>query len=179
MLAFNVAELIQSTTGATRDIEIEELRPDLGTELTLCEPICGRARFHRTQRGILVQCEASTTAELECSRCLQPFPRDLKIRFTEDFWAAEIPGAVDDEEEDADAFHVNEHHDVDLTEPMRQYFTLEMPLAPLCRRECPGLCPNCGAPLEGHQCPFADSSSSSPFAALADLYRKPNERDSA
>ena len=178
MLAHNVADLIQAPFGTTRDVEIDERRADLGPELILTEPIHGRARLHRTQGRILVQCEVQTTAELECSRCLLAFKRELRVHFTEQFQSVDIPGA-EDVEDDVETFRIDEHHVMDLTEPMRQYFTIELPLAPLCRPDCPGLCPVCGEPLEGHACTVGESGGSNPFAALADLYGQSNTRDSA
>lgn len=178
MLDFSVAELIQAPFGTTRDIQIDEHPPDLGPALVLTEPIQGHARIHRTQGGVLVECEAATTAELECSRCLQPFALGLRIRFTEQFQSEDISGAADEEEDD-DPFQVDEHHVIDLTEPLRQYFTIELPLAPICQPDCPGLCPACGAPLEGHECPLSESGPTNPFAALADLAREPRDHNSA
>ena len=179
MLDFSVAELIQAPFGTTRDVQIDDQPPDLGPELILTEPIRGRARIHRTQGGVVVQCEATTTAELECSRCLQTFTRPLSARFTEQFHSDDIPGAEEDEEEGDEPFRVDEHHVIDLTEPLRQYFTIELPLAPVCRPDCPGLCPACGAPLESHECPLGASETLNPFAALAQLAREADEPDQA
>jgi uncharacterized protein len=66
-----------------------------------------------------------------------------------------------------------------MTEPLRQYFTIELPLAPVCRPDCAGLCPACGAPLEGHDCPLRDSGPLNPFAALAQLQRETDQADRA
>lgn len=170
-LAFNVADLLQAPAGTTRDVGLEEAPSDLGPELMLAAPIRGRARFHRTQRGVLAQCEAETTVILECSRCLQLFERGLRTEFTEQFRSSDLPGAEDDEA-GQEAFSLDEHHVLDLTEPLRQFFTIELPLAPICRADCPGLCPDCGEPLgEAHTCAAGDSTASNPFAALRELYR--------
>ena len=165
MLAFNVAELLTSPVGTTLDLTIEDPRPDLGPELILAAPISGQIRLHQTQLGVLAQGQASTSVQLECARCLEPDIQGLQIKFVEEFRVA-APG----EEIEADAFAIDEHHVIDLAEPLRQYFSLALPLAPLCREDCAGLCPDCGEPLtDDHQCALADAQLGGPFAALARL----------
>jgi uncharacterized protein len=41
---------------------------------------------------------------------------------------------------------------IDLREPIEQYWLMALPMAPLCRPDCPGLCPVCGKRAEGHTC---------------------------
>lgn len=175
MLAFNVADLIQAPFGTTRDLQIDESRADLGPELILTAPIHGTARLHRAQGAVLIQCEATTTVALECSRCLETFTRDLRVHFTEQFRSPDFPGAEQEDQAGEEFFRLDEHHVLELTEPMRQYFTIELPLALVCRPDCKGLCPACGAPLEGHECPRGEGPELNPFAVLADLI-EPDER---
>lgn len=164
MLAHNIADLVQAPSGTTLDLSLDESRPDLTPEVELAAPINGRVRLHRTQIGILAQCQISTAVRLNCSRCLEPMVQPLQTRFEEEF-------LVDASGPDlgTDTFRLDEHHILDLTEAIRQYLTLAAPLAPLCRADCAGLCPDCGALLaNGHECPI-DDVPSGPFAALAKL----------
>lgn len=164
MLAHNIADLIQSSAGTTLDLSIDDSRADVSPEIELAEPVVGTARLHRTQSGVIVQVQAKTAVRLECSRCLEPIVQPLQIKFVEEF-LIEAPGV----EIDPDAFQVDEHHVLDLREALRQYLTLAVPLAPLCRPDCAGLCANCGAPLvDGHECVRADFPTG-PFAALSKL----------
>lgn len=174
MLVHNITDLINSAPGTTRLVEIDEQEPDLGPDLVSLAPILGRARLHRTQRGVVVQCEVETELQLTCSRCLEPFAQPVSVRFDEEFRTPAEYSEVS-ESEDEPGFEIDEHHNVDLADPVRQYLTMDLPLAPLCRSDCPGLCPICGAPLAGHVCTAGDTatSASNPFAALADLL---NER---
>jgi uncharacterized protein len=54
--------------------------------------------------------------------------------------------------EEASTFTIDEHHILDLTEAIRQYALLAVPMKPLCRKECAGLCPNCGKNLNQGPC---------------------------
>ena len=165
MLIHDVVGLILSSPGTTQSLVIDDWPGDLGPDLVLATPVRGQARLHRTQRGIVVQCKLATSVVLECSRCLEPFNLALQIQFSEEFRTNEDPAI----ELEPDEFRIDEHHTLDLREAARQCFTVELPLAPLCRPECRGLCPNCGALMEGHVCPPELTRPTGPFAALANL----------
>ena len=49
-------------------------------------------------------------------------------------------------------FTIDEHHILDLTEAVRQYALLALPMKPLCRQDCAGLCPTCGHNLNQGGC---------------------------
>jgi len=170
MLAVNVATLLKSAPGTTRDLEIDDPRPVLGEDLTLVGPVTGTARLTRTQQGVLARCTLQATVEMECSRCLGPAPIQIEISPTELFRPSVnvltgTPLAPGDDE----ALQIDERHMLDLSEMARQYFLLMLPLQPVCRPECPGLCPACGADLNLSDCSCPTETPSGPFAALARL----------
>ena len=49
--------------------------------------------------------------------------------------------------EEPEAFRLSDHHELDLEPLAREAVQLAAPIAPLCRRDCPGLCPECGVDL--------------------------------
>ena len=49
-------------------------------------------------------------------------------------------------------FTIDEHHILDLTEAVCQYALLAIPMKPLCREDCAGLCPKCGHDLNQGSC---------------------------
>jgi uncharacterized protein len=53
---------------------------------------------------------------------------------------------------DPDEPRVNANHEVDLTESIRQDIVVQLPLQPLCRPDCPGLCSECGRELQFGAC---------------------------
>ena len=66
-----------------------------------------------------------------------------------------VSGApVELQEGDEDVYRISPNHIIDLSEPAREYWTLALPMAPLCRDDCPGLCPLCGEELSdaNHAC---------------------------
>lgn len=91
---------------------------------------------------------------LECSRCLEPF--DVPSALTVDLLY--LPHRANSGETEAEiteddlstAFYRDEQ--IDLAQMVREQFQLALPMKPLCREDCRGLCPVCGANLNEHRC---------------------------
>ncbi|MBL7716177.1 MAG: DUF177 domain-containing protein [Bdellovibrionales bacterium] len=58
---------------------------------------------------------------------------------------------------------------MDLTQTLSEQVQLEIPLAPLCKEDCKGMCANCGADLNTGRCACAKIAKNSPFSALKNL----------
>lgn len=85
----------------------------------------------------------------ECRRCLASVGGELECRVRELYRPrGRAPDAGDDE---ADTYALAGDQ-LDLLPLVRDALLLELPLAPLCRRECAGLCPSCGADLSSGPC---------------------------
>jgi len=149
-LVWNVAGLLADDAGADRVITVDDVRIDLGDDLELAEPIAGRIRLLRTNRGILATAALTTTLALECSRCLREIAFPVDVRIEEEYLPAldlstGRPLPVDDE---PDVARLTDHHEIDLETPVREAIQLAEPFAPLCRPDCPGLCIVCGERLD-------------------------------
>jgi uncharacterized protein len=156
-MQFHVAGLLKAQRGSTRNLRIDE---EPGFELQgarLLGHVSGVVVLMRTQQGILVQAELRVGAEVPCARCLTPAPTDLKVTFAEEYrptidvftghhlWP-------EPEEFLSDDLMINEQHVLDLDEAARQEFQVAIPLKPLCREQCPGLCSSCGQDLNQGRC---------------------------
>jgi uncharacterized protein len=64
---------------------------------------------------------------------------------------------------------IDEHHLLDLSEAIRQNALLAVPMKPLCREDCSGLCQQCGKDLNKGQCDCNKSEIDPRWAKLADL----------
>jgi uncharacterized protein len=149
-LAWNVAGLLGDESGAERVFDVADARIDLGDELRLAEPIAGRVRLVRTNRGILATADMRTALDLECSRCLREVILPVDIRFQEEYLpsldlATGRPLPIEDE---PDVGRLTDHHEIDLEPSVRDAILLAEPIAPLCRPDCPGLCVVCGLRLD-------------------------------
>jgi uncharacterized protein len=151
-LLFNVVTLLQEPVGSTREYEIDDSVPLDGT----AQDVRGHVRFDRTPRGILVRARLRGVASGECSRCLRATSALVDLTIEEEFIPTiDIATGVRVEAPDGepDLYRINTHHELDLREPIAQYWAMALPMAPLCRADCRGLCASCGAELEAdHVC---------------------------
>jgi DUF177 domain-containing protein len=110
----------------------------------------------RDDRRFRLVGQVRTTLELTCGRCLEPFQLPIDARFdlrylprTENAGEGEIE--IEEEEDDlATAYYADDM--IDLGQLMAEQFHLGLPMKPLCRDECRGLCPQCGMNLNTGSC---------------------------
>jgi Predicted metal-binding, possibly nucleic acid-binding protein len=159
-LRWNIVGLLSDDPGADRVYEIRDAAIDLGEDLRLSQPIAGRVRLLRTNRGILAHADLRTALHLECSRCLREIDFPVDVRFQEEYLpaldlATGRPLSTDDE---PDIARLTDHHELDLETPVREAILLAEPFAPLCQPDCPGLCIVCGLRLDegSHEHPGDD-----------------------
>jgi uncharacterized protein len=109
---------------------------------------------------------------LQCGRCLDPYPLALEQEL-DLFYLAHHPGQAEEEVEvelsDRDVVVAYYEGDrLDLGDVIREQLFLAAPLSRLCREDCRGLCPTCGAVRNQTECgcPPVVEASLSPFAVL-------------
>jgi uncharacterized protein len=145
----------------------EEIPPDHpmwnGTELVLSEPVRVDLHARSVGEGIFVRGTLRAKIKVPCRRCLAAAEREVDE--TVDFLFQEL------EEGDEDA--VGEVYplppkaaEVDLSEAVREQLLLRVPQYVLCREECRGLCPRCGADLNEASCDCGPEEEPSPWDAL-------------
>jgi uncharacterized protein len=100
-------------------------------------------RFEAVSEGVLVTGSAVAPLTGECARCLDPVASTTEVSFQELYLYPS--GAVDEEADDEERFLDGDL--LDLEPAFRDAVVLALPLSPLCREDCPGLCPECGAHL--------------------------------
>jgi uncharacterized protein len=189
MVSFNVSQLLLMPAGTVREYDFSEPLPDPDHELHLRGPISGHARLTRTSEGILAHSDYHAAVVLECGRCLEETVADVDGDLDEEFLPitdvrtglpVHLPSGLDDDQP-----FINEHHEIDLNEILRQNILTNLPLQPLCEEACPGLCPDCGERLGPAHRAHADvqdqdeqqvaANPASPFARLAVLLHDDEE----
>ena len=158
-LVVNVADLLHRR-GARRHERL--IAPSLsglavvGTVVPANEPVDVDVDLESVCDGILATGSVTARWRSECRRCLA----DVADRAHGDFQELFEPHAREGETYPL-------HHDhVDLEPLARETLLLELPLAPLCRQECRGLCPTCGADLNQGACRCAPPSRDPRWEAL-------------
>lgn len=169
-LKFNVAQLLREEVGGRRNYTFAEDALPLDDETTLGQ-LDGKVRFTRTATGVLADVDGRGMVELPCIRCLTPSQQQIDLHFQDEFHSrievnTGVPLPKPDEE---DPFYIDESHLVDLGEALREYALLEMPMQPLCRADCKGLCSTCGADRNLGECGCSSDDADDRFAVLKRL----------
>ena len=167
----NVATLLKEPVGATRDYDIREL-----AEEGDASPVTGRVGLTHSARGVLVRTDLVHRIDTVCSRCVKPIDCDVTVKIDEEFLPSiDInSGLPVKAPRDCSSFLIDANHILDLGEAVRQYTMLALPMKPLCRPDCAGYCPNCGADLNQGKCECSEKTIDPRWAKLMALKRKPS-----
>ncbi len=124
----------------------------------------GIVNIGRTPQGLILQADFSAVTTLECVRCLTEFDCELNWSFT-DLYAFDKRSITDSE------LILPEDGHIELTELIRECALLEIPISPICKPDCLGLCAECGQNLNEKDCGHGPDENDSPFAKLKDLLK--------
>jgi len=136
-----------------------------GTEVAFPRPVQGEIRFTREGETVWVEGAVETVVTLVCGRCLRPFPHRLTGIFREGFRRGAGPPR-----QGADLILDLAGPELDVTEVVRQHLLMALPMAPLCRPECRGLCPLCGADRNERACACTPEEGDPRLAVLRDFH---------
>lgn len=119
---------------------------------------------------------ATATLELECGRCVEAFEMPVVAPF--ELRYVPQPEPSDDEKEIMEddlttAFY--SEGSLDVIELLREQFQLALPMKPLCREACRGLCPQCGANLNRTTCDCKPAWDDPRLAPLKGLLNREKE----
>ena len=134
-------------------LDLPDLEDSAGQPVTdVTARVRGEAR--RGSRGVDLSARIEATARMRCSRCLGAVHEDIAT----DFLLILVPGSIEpaadrDEVKDADValFHA-EDGKASVREIATEQIHLNLPLKPICRDDCQGLCPACGADRNVTEC---------------------------
>jgi uncharacterized protein len=160
-LRINVGFLVKAEVGYTRTIEFDVPEMVMAADLTILD-LRGAARFGRTPQGLVAEVSLSGRTQTECARCLEEFELPVATEFTELY-------AFDERSVTESQLLVPANHQIDLAPIGREYLLLDLPITPLCRAGCKGLCPVCGSNRNNEQCGHQQDPINPQFAALKDL----------
>jgi uncharacterized protein len=160
----NVGFIIHEEVGYSHDFEFEFQSIRIGDDLELFA-VKGTVNVGRTPQGLLFTGTFGADTVLECVRCLRPFEQELRWTWSELY-------AFTSKSVSESGLILPEDAQVDLEPLIREYALLEIPIKPICRPDCLGLCPVCGEDLNVRDCGHRRGTGASPFAALRDFLSK-------
>jgi uncharacterized metal-binding protein YceD (DUF177 family) len=140
--------------GVEVDFPLERSGPDPGPD----EPFLVRTallsgRVLPWKGGLAFRGRLSGQIELECARCLTSYGLHVEREFDLFYAFAPVKGKEVKIPDDAlDYAFLHEGDGIDLEQVAMEQIYLELPMKPLCRTSCRGLCARCGADLNLGEC---------------------------
>jgi uncharacterized protein len=142
--------------------------------LGLDSPLSVHISISRAGSKYVLEGSLSGRLKLRCDRCLEPFNNDLNSDFS--LFLSLPPtdtekGELELVEEDMSLdFIIGD--EIDLDEVVREQIYFSLPMKSLCRKDCSGLCPLCGANLNMEECKCRKEKGHPGFSELKNLKLK-------
>ncbi len=155
-MQYNAAGLLKDSVGARRNFAFEN--EEIRTPGENFREVAGVVQLLRTDKGVLAQAEVHGLASDQCSRCLGHAKVEVEVYLEEEFYPTNyFEGFTERDDGASDGFDdpalcIYEDNILDLREAVRQNFVSAIPLAPVCREGCKGLCPSCSTNLNQEAC---------------------------
>ena len=145
MMKFNLFSLLKEPIGSKVSFDID------GAQQRLAEDLCadfvrGTVTFTRINKGIFVEGQLRSQIQLECARCLEIFVQPLDLHLEARFGSSPMSP------QEGTVFPIGEKGVMDLTAALQEHVLLDLPMRPLCKPNCLGLCIECGMNLNEETC---------------------------
>jgi uncharacterized protein len=163
----------QPVSHFARTFQLGEVASDAGT-YDIVAPVELEFDIHKDKDKFRLEGHLRTELELPCSRCLEPYRFAVDADFDQRYLPASGVSTDPDREVQEDDLETSYYSDdqIDLAELMREQFYLALPMKPLCRDDCRGLCPQCGTNLNTGTCDCSPVWDDPRLAALKAIKEK-------
>jgi uncharacterized protein len=162
MLKFNLARLLEEPIGSKMSFDVDETQQRLAEDLSVAF-VRGTIEFTRTNRGIFGEGQLRSQVQLECARCLETFAQPLDFHLEAQFGLPPLKPQGDT------IFPIGVKGILNLTAALREHILLALPMRPLCKPDCLGLCVECGKNLNEGPCDCVKETIDPRLAELKEL----------
>ena len=146
------------------DIDTNQLQLD---ELNFYEDtIKGELSVERSSNGYHIRGIINIPFEQTCDRCLTKFHNQKNVKFK--FWLTDEDELLQDHTDDV-LYFSKDDDEIDLKTLFRELIFLEEQMKHICRKECKGLCSNCGINLNEGNCGCSIVEKDNPWKELKNL----------
>jgi uncharacterized protein len=139
--AVNVVGLLKGQTGATRSYHLLLDTFEADDEI-IVRDIDGDVRLTRLRDAIIARVSATGVAPMICARCLREYDQPFEVEFDEEYrQTVDVHTGFDlggEPVDDVLVSRIDENHELDLREPLRQEILVALPMRPDCGADCPG-----------------------------------------
>ncbi|MFH1144475.1 MAG: DUF177 domain-containing protein [Candidatus Eisenbacteria bacterium] len=154
-LRLQLRDIPQGESRYAVDLRADELDlVEAGAEAEFLGPVEIELELIRADEQLQVRGTARVSTRQRCARCLEPVERPL----TTGLEIVARRRSERDGDEPAEGLILHDGEQIQLANEVRELILLSIPLAPVCRAECRGLCPQCGANLNAGPCACVPST---------------------
>ena len=140
---------------------------EIGLDPNFAREVDVDATLDKTPRQLYVRADVRTSGMFQCDRCLEEFNQPLSSSYNMFYVFDEVDGTRFPADE-VQMIGVDTPS-IDLAEDVRQVVVLSVPLKLLCREDCKGICPRCGANRNEEPCDCREMTDSSQWRGLEGL----------
>jgi uncharacterized protein len=133
-------------------------------------PLEVQGELTKTGGGILFRGKVKGKIQLQCGRCLEDYLKTVEVPIGSEWRLISSPSKSSEKGnvfqiEDLETGQIKDGI-LDLTERVLEEVILTIPIQPLCRESCLGLCPICGENRNTNPCHCRSKGASGPFSVL-------------
>lgn len=151
-MRIDLEKVVQQGGRIDATIPIGTIEWERGQEIPV-DPVVLKGILTRARRGFELDATLTGRVTLPCVRCLESFEHPLAFPFHLTFVERERAEAGETQVQAGDCdLYVHTDGKVDLAAVAREQVYLQLPLKPVCREGCRGLCPACGQDLNRGSC---------------------------
>jgi len=170
-MVLDLREMRRSEERVDRVFAATEFAPEPGDDYTVADGVSLRLRVHKDGAKYRLVGPVESRLRLGCSRCLESFDVPVSVSVDLMYLPHRVNGGDGEleisDEDLSTAFYRDD--EINLGLMIREQFQLSVPMKPLCRENCRGLCPMCGINLNSERCACDTSWRDPRLEALAAL----------
>ncbi len=174
-MKINVEEIKDTEKEAAFVEEVSEINEALAitgvVDYQFQAPVPVELRYYRLGEDLLFHGRFDGAVRGTCARCLAEYPFPVKDDFTFVMKPAAGPEAEGELGDEDLSLSFYEGDEVDLSPLLREAMMLSLPTRPLCKDDCRGLCPRCGANRNNTDCGCRDDWADPRLEVLRTLKR--------
>ncbi|MCL0029326.1 DUF177 domain-containing protein [Dehalococcoidia bacterium] len=172
-----MARLLMEPSGSVREFHLDE-RIGLAEDVEAQE-VVGRVKLLRTNKSIWISADLTSTVGSECGRCLTEFRQPIRMNLEEEALPILNPDTgvkIGPFEFVSEYLYIDEKHNLDMSATLQEYASMGVPMNPLCKPDCVGLCQKCGGNLNESFCECDNVSRDCRWDALFEAATTVTER---
>jgi len=166
--------LVSDITDEGLDLEFQET---VKVSVPLLSPVKALLRLEKVGSEVLAHGEVTTTMELQCSRCLRSFPKDMDMKIDVVYHPVEELKGEEKHEVKEDELNMGFYQgdELDIQDLIVEQILLSVPMKPLCSESCRGICPRCGVDMNINPCRCEQKETDPRLAVLKKLLEEGKE----